>query len=253
MEQGLSAQLEQFTLDVRKAGEEVVFVTFPNKTLELHQLILSSSSPGSSFHTANSANTDATVYPPPLNSTDTGVPSKKRKTSSDSTDNTETPLGDTQNDSQNARFSNLVLENKHVKYLHSVIKKECEDLAASIDKVKLWVMLSIPKIEDGDNFGVGVQEEILNELHRAQECAYNLRDSARQSHLARAKICSKLIKYPFIEDYSSALREHDDKQIYSARHQLYDIRNLYATLTDITQKNVAKIRAPRSDNSSGLY
>lgn len=44
--------------------------------------------------------------------------------------------------------------------------------------------------------------EILNELHRAQECAYNLRDGARISHLARAKICSKLIKYPFIEDYT---------------------------------------------------
>ena len=44
--------------------------------------------------------------------------------------------------------------------------------------------------------------EVLNELHRSQESAYNLRDSARQSHLNRAKLCSKLIKYPHVEDYT---------------------------------------------------
>jgi proteasome activator subunit 3 (PA28 gamma) len=30
----------------------------------------------------------------------------------------------------------------------------------------------------------------------------NLRDAARQHHLTRAKIASKLIKYPHIEDYT---------------------------------------------------
>jgi hypothetical protein len=44
--------------------------------------------------------------------------------------------------------------------------------------------------------------EVLVELHRAQESAYNLRDAARQDYLARAKICSKLVKYPNIEDYA---------------------------------------------------
>jgi hypothetical protein len=43
--------------------------------------------------------------------------------------------------------------------------------------------------------------EVLNELHRSQESAYNLRDTARQSHINRAKLCSKIIKYPHIEDY----------------------------------------------------
>jgi Proteasome activator pa28 beta subunit len=44
--------------------------------------------------------------------------------------------------------------------------------------------------------------EVLAELHRAQESAYNLRDAARQDYLARAKICSKIVKYPNIEDYA---------------------------------------------------
>ena len=49
--------------------------------------------------------------------------------------------------------------------------------------------------------GVQIQEEVLNELHRSQESAYNLRDAARQSHFNRAKLCSKIIKYPHVEDY----------------------------------------------------
>jgi proteasome activator subunit 3 (PA28 gamma) len=44
--------------------------------------------------------------------------------------------------------------------------------------------------------------EVLSELLRSQESAYNIRDGVRQHHLQRAKICSKLIKYPHIEDYT---------------------------------------------------
>ena len=44
--------------------------------------------------------------------------------------------------------------------------------------------------------------EVLNELHRSQESAYNLRDASRQSHINRAKLCSKILKYPHVEDYT---------------------------------------------------
>ena len=47
-----------------------------------------------------------------------------------------------------------------------------------------------------------LSEEVLNELHRSQEVAYNLRDQARQNYVTRGKLCSKIIKYPHIEDYT---------------------------------------------------
>lgn len=47
--------------------------------------------------------------------------------------------------------------------------------------------------------------EVLGELHRSQESAYNIRDATRQDYIARAKLCSKLIKYPNIEDYKVCL------------------------------------------------
>lgn len=45
-------------------------------------------------------------------------------------------------------------------------------------------------------------KEVLSELHRAQNSGYNLRDESRSNHMQRAKICSKIIKYPNIENYA---------------------------------------------------
>ncbi|KAF9076055.1 proteasome activator pa28 REG alpha beta subunit [Rhodocollybia butyracea] len=252
MDKDLSTQVEIFNTEARIAGSEVVFSKLPRKVdriLRLEQLILSTSNIDSPFR-SRSDGTDTTVYPPPLDFSE--EPSKKRKTSIANSTHNESSRN-LQSDIQYARFPNLVLENKHVKSVQSIIKAECEELISYIDTVNLWVSSVVPKIEDGDNFGVGVLLEIMGELQRAQECAYNLRDKGLMNHLGRAKICSKLIKYPFIEDYTSALKEYDDKQIYLARQSLYDLRSLYATLTDITQKNIAKIHAPRSNNGSGLY
>lgn len=38
-----------------------------------------------------------------------------------------------------------------------------------------------------------------------------------------------------------ALREHDERQLYSARRTLHDVRTMYAVLTDIIQKNITKV------------
>ena len=43
---------------------------------------------------------------------------------------------------------------------------------------------------------------MTSELQRAQESVTNLRDVARQHHLSRAKISSKILKYPNIDDYA---------------------------------------------------
>jgi len=103
----------------------------------------------------------------------------------------------------------------------------------------------------------GTPIEVLNELHRSQESGYNMRDCVRQNHLNRAKISSKIIKYPHLEDYAVcslpvriyssltfqqlALKEHDDKQLYIARQNLSDLRNVYAVVTDMLHKNITKV------------
>ncbi|ETW87081.1 hypothetical protein HETIRDRAFT_377824 [Heterobasidion irregulare TC 32-1] len=246
-----AAQLEEFRKAVAAEADIVIFRTFPNKVRQLQQLIDSTSSTSSPFHLSHaSSSTDATVYPPPGSVDSSQEPdAKKRKRA---TDDKGVAVSNA-NGTHHARFPNLMLSNKHLVQVHAKVKEECEHLAELCDKVKLWINLTMPKIEDGDNFGVQIQEEVLSELHRSQESAYNLRDGARQSHLNRAKIASKIIKYPHIEDYALALKEHDEKQLYVARQNLFDLRNIYAVISDILHKNIAKIRSPKGNNGASLY
>ncbi|KAF5385169.1 hypothetical protein D9615_001341 [Tricholomella constricta] len=249
MDKDIANKVEVFRKAVTKAGEDIVFSRFPAKA--------------ESF-------TDTTVYPPQQDSVTNGPVHKKRKRDDNAQEVDRS--APTQTDLQYARIPSRIVANQHMSQkVHEVVKGESGELAAMIDQVKLWVTLTMPKIEDGDNFGVQIQEEVLAELHRAQESAYNLRDGARQDYLARAKICSKILKYPNIEDYTLALKEHDERQLYIARQHLLDLRNMYAVLTDLIHKNISKasrlayqtlhyhrlccqqIRAPKANNSVGLY
>ncbi|KAL4252495.1 PA28 family protein [Abortiporus biennis] len=257
MDTEVKKQLEDFQKAAHEAAEEVLFRGFPAKILELQALLNSTNSPSSIFHLSHAAkSTDATVYssPPPTVPSSGGPDTKKRKLAHEEGVNGKASATLTAvNDTHNARYPSLMLSNQHVIQVHETVKRECEQLAEYCDKVKLWINLAMPKIEDGDNFGVQIQEEVLSELHRSQESAYNIRDSARQNFLTRAKLCSKIIKYPHVEDYTLALKEHDERQLYVARQNLYDIRNIYAILTDILHKNINKIRSPKGNNSTGMY
>lgn len=52
-----------------------------------------------------------------------------------------------------------------------------------------------------------------------------------------------------------ALKEHDEKQFYAARQNLFDIRNVYAILTDIMHKNLSKVQelCPSCNSISDLF
>jgi hypothetical protein len=59
---------------------------------------------------------------------------------------------------------------------------------------------------------------------------------------------------PLLRIYSSltfqqlALKEHDDKQLYIARQNLSDLRNVYAVVTDIIHKNITKVLSTFPDD-----
>ena len=61
--------------------------------------------------------------------------------------------------------------------------------------------------------------DVLSELHRSQESAFNLRDAARQDYLTRAKICTKVMKYPHVEDY--AVSRYTVAALYYVTHPVH--------------------------------
>jgi len=251
MDKNMAKHMEQFRETVAKTGEDVVFRIFPQKIIALGELLATWNDPSSPYHTSNALkSTDPTVYPTSDSSAEPSVSKKRKLEDGDSQPATSASPAT----SSNPKYTERVKANEHINtQVYGRLKSECEDLILHTDQVRLWVTMTLPRIEDGDNFGVQVQEEVLGELQRAQESAFGMRDLSRKDHLARAKICSKLIKYPNVEDYVHALREHDEKQFYYARQHLYDIRNVYAAIADMMHKNIAKIRAPKNNNSVALY
>lgn len=136
----------------------------------------------------------------------------------------------------------------------SHIKQEATEMMDIVSNIKLWIQLNIPKIEDGNNFGVAIQEDVIHELNRVEEAAFTLRDNTSKFYLQRAKLLTKILKYPKVEDYRRALKELDEKQWFQMKVNDLDTRNNYIIIYDMLYKNWNKVVRPRtSDRSVMVY
>jgi len=152
-------------------------------------------------------------------------------------------------DSQMTMPSNqLILETTEI------LRKELLAMVSNVDTVKIWIQLNVPRIEDGNNFGVGVQEDTVSELSRAEDHAFALLESITKYYIGRAKLMTRCFKYPKLPDFEMAVSEADQKQYLSNVLSLVDLRNSYALLYDMIIKNIDKLENPRgSEHMSHLF
>ncbi|CAL8071753.1 unnamed protein product [Calicophoron daubneyi] len=140
-----------------------------------------------------------------------------------------------------------VATNEVLDEIYDVIRPFMIQLIEDAQVLRAWVQLNIPRIEDGNNFGVAVQEEVIYETNRtAMNVAltfYRFEDYL----MHRAKIARKICKWPTISDYRRALIETDEGLYILLRKIARDLRNHFARLLDIYQKNDAKLRSPRNE------
>merc|ERR1712226_286721 len=61
--------------------------------------------------------------------------------------------------SQNPYIPNTMILSNFKKMLSKI-----QEFVEELQEVKMWITLNVPKIEDGNNFGVSIQEEVLSEL-----------------------------------------------------------------------------------------
>jgi len=144
--------------------------------------------------------------------------------------------------------------NKKLIKLIDLLKPEIKDLITTCEKLKTWIQLLIPKIEDGNNFGVSIQEEVLNEVHRIEADSINYLDGISRYFITRGKIVSKVAKYPYLDDYKRAIKEVDEKEYLTLLFSVNDIKSHYLLILDLVSKNYEKIKKPRSQsNIDSMY
>ncbi|XP_045168408.1 proteasome activator complex subunit 3-like isoform X5 [Mercenaria mercenaria] len=143
--------------------------------------------------------------------------------------------------------------NKKLCEISEQLKPYIRDLIDHSNTIKMWISFLIPKIEDGNNFGVSIQEETLGEARQVESEAATYLDQISRYFISRGKLVSKVAKYPHLDDYRQSVRELDEKEYFSLRLTSAELRNHYASLHDLIMKNFEKILKPRNANAEALY
>uniref|UniRef100_A0A8D0XVT5 Proteasome activator complex subunit 1 n=2 Tax=Sus scrofa TaxID=9823 RepID=A0A8D0XVT5_PIG len=143
--------------------------------------------------------------------------------------------------------------NEKIVVLLQRLKPEIKDVIEQLNLVTTWLQLQIPRIEDGNNFGVAVQEkvfELMTALHTKLE-GFHTQISKYFSE--RGDAVAKAAKQPHVGDYRQLVHELDEAEYRDIRLMVMEIRNAYAVLYDIILKNFEKLKKPRGETKGSLY
>uniref|UniRef100_A0A673W0C6 Proteasome activator complex subunit 1 n=1 Tax=Salmo trutta TaxID=8032 RepID=A0A673W0C6_SALTR len=143
--------------------------------------------------------------------------------------------------------------NERVESLLKEIKPQIQILKEKLNTVSMWVQLQIPKIEDGNNFGVAVQEKVFELLTNTRTKIEGFQTQISKYYSERGDAVDKASKEPHVGDYRQLVHELDQYQYCELRIVVLEIRNTYAVLLDIINKNYDKIKKPRGDCKALIY
>uniref|UniRef100_A0A1A8E0W8 Proteasome activator complex subunit 1 n=1 Tax=Nothobranchius kadleci TaxID=1051664 RepID=A0A1A8E0W8_NOTKA len=146
-----------------------------------------------------------------------------------------------------------IYSNKRVESLLKEVKPEIQTLREKLNTVSMWVQLQIPRIEDGNNFGVAVQEKVFELLTNTRTKIEAFQTQISKYYSERGDAVAKASKQPHVGDYRQLVHELDQYQYCELRLVVLDIRNTYAALFDIINKNYNKIKKPRGDGKALIY
>lgn len=143
--------------------------------------------------------------------------------------------------------------NEKITMLLEKVKPEIVDLRETIITVSCWIQHLIPKIEDGNDFGVAIQEKILERIVAVNTKVVESQTTINKYFSERADAVAKASKETHVMDYRSLVHEKDEA-IYSAiKVIILDIRGYYVELYDTVSKNEEKVTNPKGEEKSSMY
>ncbi|CAK9819314.1 Proteasome activator complex subunit 3 [Anthophora quadrimaculata] len=238
-------KVQEYKDSLKTKAEQLLIKGFPEKIVKLNELL---ETPGFCNRKLSDVHQDLNVpIPDPiiLNHSEHEAASKKRKADNN--------IDNTSGTKVMVLPSGPVPCNKPLCDLILIVKPYIRQLLEDSNLLKMWISYLIPKIEDGNNFGVSIQEDTLAEIQSVESEAAAFFDQISRYFISRGKIISKVAKYPHISDYRRAVQELDEKEYVSLWLVMCEVRNRYCSLHDLVIKNLEKIKKPRSSNSQSLY
>ena len=126
------------------------------------------------------------------------------------------------------------------------LKKEVKECVVLCSAIKMWITLKIPRMEDGNDFGVAIQEECVDTITDVEDEAYSILDSISNYYTPRGNYIVQMVSNPSVMDYAKCICQVDETQFFNTKLSIQSFRNNYALLYDLVTKNLEKLQAPVS-------
>lgn len=133
------------------------------------------------------------------------------------------------------------------------LKKEVKECVVLCSAIKMWITLKIPRMEDGNDFGVAIQEECVDTITDVEDEAYSILDSISNYYTTRGNYIVQMVSNPSVMDYAKCICQVDETQFFNTKLSIQSFRNNYALLYDLVTKNLEKLQAPRLPRGFSLF
>ncbi len=134
--------------------------------------------------------------------------------------------------------------------LYSQVRDIYETARTSMQHLQDWITLRVPKVEDGNNFGVEVQEKCLSE---ATHCVTTIKSilvnlSMERYFSDRLDLFTLMCRYPQMDDAKQKYNEVDMNQFEYLRQAIMVLRDMLIGIHNNVSKNMTKVKEPKPKN-----
>ncbi|XP_036625440.1 proteasome activator complex subunit 2 [Trichosurus vulpecula] len=223
-------QVDVFRQNLFQEAEEFLSTFLPRKIVQLHQLLKEDS-----FNMVDLSSLRA-----PL---DIPIPDPPPKDDEMETDKQE----------KKVPKCGFLPGNEKVLALLAQVKPEVRILKEKCILVITWIQHLIPKIEDGNDFGVAIQEKILERVTAVKTKVESFQTAIAKYFSERGDAVAKASKETHVMDYRALVHERDEAIYRELRTILLDLRSFYAELYHIISNNLEKITNPKGEEKPSMY
>ncbi|XP_072357467.1 proteasome activator complex subunit 2-like, partial [Scyliorhinus torazame] len=230
-------QVQKFRGDVCADAVRLISSQLPDKILELSKLLQQPGILNLGDLTQIHGELDIPIPDPP----------KKEEENGDKASDTE---DEKEKKKEKPPKCGLLKANEKIMTLVQLVKPELRLLKETCIMLTTWIQYMVPKIEDGNDFGVAIQEKILERTAAVRAKVEGFQTSITKYFTERGDAVAKASKDTHVMDYRQLVHEKDEAAYVDLKSMIVDIRGFYVELLDIIIKNAEKITNPKGEEKS---
>ncbi|XP_048373307.1 proteasome activator complex subunit 2 isoform X2 [Sphaerodactylus townsendi] len=160
---------------------------------------------------------------------------------------------ETEKEEKEAPKCGFLKGNEFIVSLLDRVKPEIREFREKCILVATWIQYMIPRIEDGNDFGVAIQEKVLERIVALKTKADGFQTTIAKYFSERGDAVAKASKETHVMDYRCLVHERDEAVYREIQMIMLDIRGFYAELYHILSKNLEKLTNPKGEEKPSMY